>query len=91
MRGIGLIGAIELVADKAARRNFDPAQKIGPRLVKMCEANGVIARTLPNDSLAFSPPLIITRDELTEMLDGIEKSVNELAVQLRREQLAIVA
>ncbi len=90
VRGTGLIGAIELVADKAERRNFAPSLKIGARLVKLCEANGVIARTLPNDSLAFSPPLIITEAEIDLMLDGVEAGLNELSVQLKREALAVV-
>ena len=91
VRGMGLIGAVELVADRAERRNFDPKLKIGPRLVKLAEANGVISRTLPNDSLAFSPPLIISETEIDEMLDGVAKSLDELAVQLRREHMAVVA
>jgi 4-aminobutyrate---pyruvate transaminase len=90
VRGVGLIGAIELVADRATHSNFAPAQKIGARLSKLCEANGVIARALPGDSLAFSPPLIITKEEITEMLDGIGRALDELAVQLRREQITVV-
>jgi 4-aminobutyrate--pyruvate transaminase len=89
VRGIGLIGAIELVADRATHRNFEAAQKIGARLSKLCEANGVIARALPGDSLAFSPPLIITKAEIAEMLDGIGRALDELAVQLRREQISV--
>jgi len=58
------------------------------RLVKLCEAHGVIARGLPNDSLAFSPPLIITEAEITEMLDRIGAALDELTVQVRREGLA---
>ena len=87
VRGMGLIGAIELVADKAAHRNFDPALKIGPRLVKLVEANGVIGRGLPNDSLAFSPPLIITVEEIDAILDRVAKSLDELLCQLRQEGL----
>jgi 4-aminobutyrate--pyruvate transaminase len=64
---------------------------IGARLVKLCEANGVIGRALPNDSLAFSPPLIITAEEIGEMLDGVGRALDELTVQLRREQIAIVS
>jgi len=59
VRGVGLIGAIELVADKAERQNFDAHQKIGVRLAKLAEKHGVIARALA-DTLAFSPPLVIT-------------------------------
>jgi 4-aminobutyrate--pyruvate transaminase len=91
VRGTGLIGAMELVADKATHTNFDPKHKIGARLVKLCEANGVIGRALPGDALAFSPPLIITADEVKEMLDGVSKALDELTVQLRREQISVVS
>jgi 4-aminobutyrate--pyruvate transaminase len=90
VRGLGLIAAIEFVADKATHANFDPAAKIGARLVKLCEANGVISRALPGDVLAFSPPLIITKAEVDEMLDRMTTALDELTVQLRREQIAIV-
>ncbi len=90
VRGIGLIAALELVADKAARTNFDPKAKIGARAAKLLEANGVIGRAMINDTLAFSPPLIITEAEIDEMLDGFARALDELAVQLRREQLTVV-
>ena len=91
VRGIGMIAAMELVADRHHKRNFDPALKIGPRLVKLCEQHGVIARALPNDSLAFSPPLIMTNGEVDQMLDGIARGLDDLTVQLRRESLSVVA
>ncbi len=90
IRGVGLIGAIELVADKAAKLNFDPTLKIGARWAKVGEAHGVICRGLPNDSLAFSPPLIITEAEIDEMLDRVASALDELTVQIRRERLAVV-
>ena len=91
VRGVGLIGAMELVADKATRKNFDPAAKIGPRLTKLCEENGVIGRASMNDTLCFSPPLIITREEIDEMLDRVGRALDALTVQIRREQIAVVA
>ena len=90
VRGIGMIAAIELVADRAAHTNFDPALKVGARLTKLCEAHGVIARALPSDALAFSPPLIMTAPEVDEVLDGVERALDELTVQLRRERIAVV-
>jgi 4-aminobutyrate---pyruvate transaminase len=90
VRGTGLIAAVELSADKASRTPFNPAAKIGGRLTKLCEDNGVIVRVVANDSLCFSPPLVISREEIDEMLDRVEKSLNELTVQLRREQIAVV-
>ena len=90
VRGVGLIAAVEVVADKATHKNFDPALKIGARLAKICEGNGVISRGLPGDALAFSPPLIISEDEIRETLDVVGKSLDELTVQLRREQISVV-
>jgi 4-aminobutyrate--pyruvate transaminase len=90
VRGIGLIGAIELVADKATKKPFDPAQKIGPRFSKIAESHGLIMRALPGDGIAFSPPLIITAEEIVDMLDRFGKALDELSVQLRRESLVAV-
>jgi 4-aminobutyrate--pyruvate transaminase len=90
VRGVGLIAAMELVADKASHKNFDPKAKIGPRLTKLMEEHGVIGRSVMNDTLCFSPPLIITAAEIDEMLDRTGKALDELAVQLRREQIAVV-
>jgi 4-aminobutyrate--pyruvate transaminase len=87
VRGTGFIGAIELVANKTTHMNFDPKQKIGARLAKLAEENGVINRVLANDTLAFSPPLIITEAEIDEMLDGVANALDQLTVQLRREEL----
>ena len=90
VRGVGMVGAIELVEDKTAKKNFDPARKIGPRLVKHGEEQGVILRAMMNDSIGFSPPLVITKDEVTEMLDRVERSLDALSVELRREAIAAV-
>ncbi|HEV7458617.1 MAG TPA: aspartate aminotransferase family protein [Roseococcus sp.] len=90
VRGMGLIGAVELVADKATHTNFDPALKIAPRLVKIAESHGLILRSLPNDSIAFSPPLVITEAEITDMVSRFGAALDELSVTLRRESLATV-
>jgi 4-aminobutyrate--pyruvate transaminase len=90
VRGVGLVGAIELVADKAARKNFDAAHKVGPRLTKLGEAEGVILRGLANDTVAFSPPLIMTEGEINEMIDRTARALDALTVQLRRESLTVV-
>jgi 4-aminobutyrate--pyruvate transaminase len=90
VRGLGLIGAIELVADKETHANFDPARKVGARLAKHCEQNGVISRALAGDVLAFSPPLIITEPDIDQMLDGVARALDELHVQLREEQVSAV-
>jgi 4-aminobutyrate--pyruvate transaminase len=90
VRGIGLVAAVELVEDKAARKNFDASRKVGGRLMKLGEEHGVILRALPGDSIAFSPPLIITEAEIDEMLDRVGRALDALSVQLRRESIAAV-
>lgn len=90
VRGIGMVAAVELVADRETRANFEPARKVGARMMKAGEDHGVILRALPGDSIAFSPPLIITEDEVDEMLDRFGRALDEVTVQIRRESLAPV-
>jgi 4-aminobutyrate--pyruvate transaminase len=83
VRGTGMIGAFEMVSDKTTKANFDPKLKLVPRLMKACEAHGVIVRGVPVGGLAFSPPLIITKDEVTQMLDGIEAGLADVTMELK--------
>jgi 4-aminobutyrate--pyruvate transaminase len=88
VRGIGLIAALELVEDKATHRNFDPARRVGARTGKLLESFGVIGRPLPGDGLAFSPPLIITAEEIDIVLDAVAKALESITTELRAEGLA---
>ena len=76
VRGIGLVGAVELVRDKATNQPFDPTQGVGAYLGKRAEANGLIVRPL-GDSIAFSPPLVITAAEIEEMLGSFGRALEE--------------
>jgi len=67
-RGVGLIGAWELVRDKATKAGFDPKAAVGAQLVKNAQRRGAIVRVLPGDIIAFSPPLVIEEHELRELL-----------------------
>ena len=85
-RGVGLIGAIELVADTATKRSFVPKHMIGAAAVKAMEDNGVIVRNI-QDSIAFCPPLIITTDEVHDMFDRVEKGLDQVEAQVRKDGL----
>jgi len=87
VRGIGMVAAIELVAQ---RKNFEPSAKVGPRLAKAGEEQGVILRGLANDTIAFSPPLVINAGEIDEMIDRTARALDAVTVQLRRESLTVV-
>lgn len=79
VRGRGLIAGIEIVADKATRTNFAPELKTGAQVVTLCEARGVIVRACPNDTIALSPPLIISKEEILEVVGAIEAALDQLA------------
>lgn len=83
-RGLGLIGAVELVEDKAARRNFDPARKVAPRLMALAADHGLIVRALPNDAVAFCPPLIIETAQIDDMFDRFGRALDDLTREMAR-------
>jgi 4-aminobutyrate--pyruvate transaminase len=81
VRGVGLIAAVELVADKASRASFDPAGKAGARVVRQAQDNGLILRGI-QDSVAFCPPLIITEAQVETLADRFARSLDEAAKTL---------
>jgi 4-aminobutyrate---pyruvate transaminase len=85
-RGIGLIGALELVADKKSKRAFDPKKAVGPTAVNFLAELGVINRVM-GDSLAFCPPLIITEEQAHELFDLVAKALDMTEAWVRKENL----
>jgi 4-aminobutyrate--pyruvate transaminase len=65
--GAGLLGGIEIVADKDTRKSFAPEVRINALIDKHAESNGIILRTTPANRIAYSPPLIIDEEEIAEM------------------------
>ena len=83
VRGEGLLAAVELVADKAEARLFDPAQKVGPQAAAALLSRGVIARAMPQgDILGFAPPLCLTRAEADTIVEATHGAVEEMARKL---------
>ena len=85
-RGVGLIGGIELVANKKTKASFDPPGRVGAQCSKFAEGHGLITRAIM-DTLAFSPPLVITADEIDEMFDRFGKALDETKDWVAREGL----
>lgn len=82
-RGVGLIGGIELVADKAKRTPFDPKRGVGAQAAACVQNEGVILRAI-GDTLAICPPLIIEEDAIDAMFDAIERGLDAMAMQLAK-------
>jgi len=67
-RSVGLIGALELVRDKATRRFFDKRGEVGTICREFCFQNGLIMRAV-RDTLIISPPLVISREQVDELAE----------------------
>lgn len=74
-RGVGLIGGLELIADKDTRTPFDPKSLVGAKAAKACEDAGVLVRAI-GDVLAVCPPLVISEREIDELFDGIGRGLD---------------
>ena len=85
--GVGLVGVAELVADKATKRPFDPAVKVGAYLTGRAEEHGLILRAL-GDRVAFSPPLIIDEAEIGEMLARFGRALDDTERWVAEQGLA---
>jgi 4-aminobutyrate--pyruvate transaminase len=83
-RGCGLVGAIELVRDKASKAAFDPAQGVGPALQAAVLEEGVILRAI-RDVLAICPPLIITRPQIDDIFDALARGLDKVQAKLAAE------
>ena len=87
VRGVGLLAAVEFVADKAGKRRFDAAADVGPRLSDACLERGLIARAMPAGAvLGFAPPLVISRDEVDRVVEITLAAVDKVADQLTRDK-----
>ena len=84
-RGVGLIGAVEIVADKATKRSYDPAAKVGALIQNACMEHGLITRAMAGDILGFCPPLIISPSEINEMFDRFTRALDEASMQLKQK------
>ena len=85
-RSVGLLGGLEMMADKDTRRPFDAAHGVGARCVAACEAEGLVLRPL-GDTLGLCPPLIITEAEIDELFDRLTRALDITEAEVGKEDL----
>jgi adenosylmethionine-8-amino-7-oxononanoate aminotransferase len=81
--GKGLLAAVELVEDKATKKNFPADRKIAPRVQQEMTKRGVITRVRPTggphpangDTIFFSPPLVINEQEVDRLVAAARDAV----------------
>jgi 4-aminobutyrate---pyruvate transaminase len=84
-RGLGLIGGVELVADKLSKRSFDPQHGVGARAVGFAEDEGLIVRSVAGDVLTLSPPLVIKAAEIDEVFNRLTRALDKTLDWVTRE------
>jgi L-2,4-diaminobutyrate transaminase len=85
VRGMGQMIAVELVADKAARRFFDPKAGAHRLLAAKAFENGVLSRALPFiEVTSFSPPLSMNKSEADEATERYARALDAVTDDLAR-------
>ncbi|WP_182083989.1 aspartate aminotransferase family protein [Aureimonas sp. ME7] len=85
-RGAGLIGALELVADKAAKRPFEKVGRAGQLAAAIGHEEGLIFRSI-GDQLALCPPLIVTESDVGEIMARMGRTLERLEGAVAAENL----
>ncbi|KQP12237.1 aspartate aminotransferase family protein [Pseudorhodoferax sp. Leaf267] len=81
VRGVGLIGAIELMADKARRAPFAASHKAGYSFAALALQEGLIVRAM-GDTIGLCPPLIITAAELDDLFARLTRAMDRFEAEL---------
>jgi 4-aminobutyrate--pyruvate transaminase len=87
-RGLGLVGGIEIVADKPSKRSFDSKAAVAPQAVRFAQEEGLIVRFLAGDIVSVCPPLIITPAEIDELFDRLGRALDRTAQWARAQRLS---
>ena len=86
VRGKGLIGAVELVADKGTGQAFADG-KVGAFAQRACQDEGLLLRAVAGNSVAFCPPLIIEEAQIDEMIEKFARALDASLEFARQEKL----
>ena len=81
VRGVGMLGAIELVKNKATRERYPSESGVGMICRGHCFANGLIMRAV-GDTMIISPPLVISKAEIDELVDKARQCLDLTAAEL---------
>ena len=77
VRGKGLMGALEAVADKATKRPWPGELSVSERIANTCTDHGLICRPL-GQSIVLCPPFIMTEAQMDEMFDKLGRALDKV-------------
>ncbi len=81
VRGRGLMGALEAVADKATKTPFDGSLSVSERIANACTDEGLICRPL-GQSIVLCPPFIMTEPQMAEMFEKLEGALGKVFAEV---------
>lgn len=84
VRGTGMIAAVQLCADRATRRALAPEGKLGGYVFERAHDHGLIIRNI-KDAVAFCPPLILSEEQMHDMLDRFARTLDDALDWARAE------
>ena len=82
VRGLGFLGALEIVADKDTRAQFEPSGTTGPLCRDIAANLGLVMRAV-GDSMIISPPLIMSKEEIDELVELAGKALDKTLDQVQ--------
>jgi adenosylmethionine-8-amino-7-oxononanoate aminotransferase len=81
VRGIGLVAAVEFVRNKETKELFPPELKVSRRVWQMALDKGLLCRPMA-DGVALCPPLIITQEQIDEIVNILREAIMEVAGEI---------
>ena len=78
VRGLGALGALELVPSKPSRKRFDKVGTVGTTCRDLCVKNGLVMRAV-GDTMILAPPLVLERTHVDELIEKARRSLDDTA------------
>jgi len=85
VRGMGMLAAIELVADKESKMPIQPENAAPELLVDLCWEKGVFIRSSTMETICIAPALIMDRPTIDRIVDVIDQSIPEMEERLLKK------
>jgi len=89
VRGMGIFAGVEFVKDKESKEPFPPELRYYSRVVDKCFQNGLLVYPgigtvdgVRGDHIQVAPPLVITRDEIDEIVELLDRSIGEVEAEV---------
>ncbi len=79
VRGLGLLLAVEIVADRKTKAPFPPERRIADELEAAFRKRGLLLRA-GGGLIMPTPPLCVTRDDIDEIVDAMDEALSEVAL-----------